>query len=193
MEYRKKTFNKGEITIDTDDLQGVTMLCIESLKRHGTKTAIYGINELDRFFNDAISYFEMLKDCNEDIEDNKQLYPSIEGLCLHLGISRQILSRYSTRNAEWESAISQIRNAIATCKVQLASHGRIPPLIHIFDLTNNHSYYNTNQFVLSAEPKQDTETTPRISMAELKAVAELPELPPDEEKGLSNELHKEQF
>ena len=172
--------NKGEcLQIQNDDLQAVTELCISSLKKHGGKQALYADTpqELQRFMNDVTGYFQMLHDANEDTEPDKQLYPSIEGLCLYMGFSRNVLSQYGKRSSAWREAIDTVRNAIATCKIQLASHFRIPPLVFVFDLTNNCAYYNTNQFVLRPEQAQDTATTPRIPVEEILRVAEMPELP----------------
>ncbi len=167
--------NKGEcLQIQNDDLQAVTELCISSLKKHGGKQALYADTpqELQRFMNDVTGYFQMLHDANEDTEPDKQLYPSIEGLCLHMGFSRNVLSQYGKRSSEWREAIDTVRNAIATCKIQLASHFRIPPLVFVFDMTNNCSYYNTSEFRISTEPPQDTADTPRIPLTQLREIAE---------------------
>lgn len=172
--------NKGEcIEIQNDDLQAVTELCISSLKKHGGKQALYADTpqDLKRFMDDVTKYFQMLHDANEDTEPDKQLFPSIEGLCLYLGFSRNVLSQYGKRNVEWREAIDTVRNAIATCKVQLASHYRVPPIVHLFDMTNNFDYYNTNQFTLTAEPPRD-EVSPRIATTELARLAETTTEPP---------------
>lgn len=182
MSNRIKPFkNKNECLLtESDDLQGITSLCIESLKKHKGKQAIYGLNELPRFIEDVTAYFQMLHDCNEDLDPNKQLFPSIEGLCVFLGLTRKTFSAYAKRNAEWNEAIEQTRNAIVSVKVQLASHGRIPSLVHIFDLTNNYGFFNTNQFTLTAEPPRD-EVSPRIDSKILgeiaQGTAEPPQLP----------------
>lgn len=88
-----------------------------------------------------------------------------------------MLSQYGKRNVEWREAIDTVRNAIATCKVQLASHYRVPPIVHLFDMTNNFDYYNTNQFTLTAEPPRD-EVSPMIATTELARLAETTTEPP---------------
>ena len=176
--------NKGEcLQLENDDLQAVTELCISSLKKHGGKKAIYADTpqDLQRFIDDATNYFQMLHDANQDVEPDKQLYPSIESLCLYLGFSRNVLSQYGKRSSEWREAIDCVRNAIATCKVQLASHYRVPPLVHLFDMTNNFAYFNTNQFVISTEQPEATQP-PQIAESQLARIAvgaeaELPQLP----------------
>lgn len=179
MSNRIKPFkNKNECLLtESDDLQGITALCIESLEKHKGKQAIYGLNELPRFIEDVTAYFQMLHDCNEDLDPNKQLFPSIEGLCAFLGMTRKTFSAYAKRNAEWNEAIEQTRNLIASVKIQLASHGRIPPLVHLFDMTNNFAYYNTNQFTLTAEPPRE-EVSPRIDSKILAEIADTATEPP---------------
>ena len=150
------------------------------MEKHKGKQAIYGLDELPRFIEDVTAYFKMLHDCNEDLDPNKQLFPSIESLCLHLGMTRKTFSAYAKRNAEWNEAVEQTRNLIASVKIQLASHGRIPPLVAVFDLCNNYSYVNTSEFRLSTEPPRD-EISPRIATEELQRIAgtatEPPQLP----------------
>ena len=182
MSNRIKPFrNKNECLLtESDDLQGITALCIESLEKHKGKQAIYGLNELPRFIEDVTAYFKMLHDCNEDLDPNKQLFPSIESLCLYLGMTRKTFSAYAKRNAEWNEAVEQTRNLIASVKIQLASHGRIPPLVAVFDLCNNYSYVNTSEFRLSTEPPRE-EVSPRIDSKILGEIAqgttEPPQLP----------------
>lgn len=96
-----------------------------------------------------------------------------------MGFSRNVLSQYGKRNAEWREAVDTVRNAIATCKIQLASHFRIPPLVFVFDMTNNCSYFNTSEFRISTEPPQDTADTPRLSTEQIKRLAstEPPQIP----------------
>ncbi len=179
MSNRVKPFrNKNECLLtESDDLQGITSLCIESLKKHKGKQAIYGLNELPRFIEDVTAYFQMLHDCNEDLDPNKQLFPSIEGLCAFLGMTRKTFSAYAKRNAEWNEAIEQTRNLIASVKIQLASHGRIPALVFVFDMTNNCDYYNTSEFRLSTEPPRE-EVSPRIDSKILAEIADTATVPP---------------
>jgi hypothetical protein len=180
MSNRIKPFkNKNECLLtESDDLQGITTLCIESLKKHGGKQAIYAYDELPRFIQDVTSYFQMLHDSNEDLDPSKQIFPSIEGLCVFLGLTRKTFSAYAKRNTEWNEAIDQTRNLIASVKIQLASHGRIPPLVAVFDLCNNYQYHNTSEFRLSTDAPEAT-TPPKIATSELERIADSapPQLP----------------
>lgn len=172
--------NKGEcLQTEPSDLQGICKFAIESLQRNNGRNAKYGNDEQERqrFLDDCVEYFNYLYDGNVGKDQEQMLIPSVESLCLFLGLTRTTLFNYCKRSPEWNETVNMVRNAIATARVELASHYKIPPLVHLFDLCNNHpQYHNTSEFKISAEPKQETET-PRISMSELTAISEMPEMP----------------
>ena len=178
--YKNSKFQCLEV--GTDDLQGITQLCIDSLKRNRGRPQTYAENELDRFMHTVEDYFKMLHDRNADIEQNQQIYPSIETLCVYLGISRDTLWRYGQRSLEWKSCIEQIRNCLGAIKMQLACNGRIPQVVAIFDLCNNYNYVSTSEFRLVTEKPQE-QTTPKIDTHQLselidnRSTADLPKLP----------------
>ena len=167
--------NRGScLPIENGDLQGITQLCIDSINKHKGKQVVYRTDELPRFIDDVNGYFQMLHDSNEGLEPDKQLFPSIESLCVYMGFSRNTLNLYSRRNPEWKDCIDHVRNCIASIKIQLASHGRIPAIVHIFDMTNNYGYCNTSEFKLSAETPQDA-ATPTITTAQIQGYIEAAE------------------
>ena len=180
------TKNKGSCyALEPDDMQAISAMAITALERHKGRQGVkrYGDTpeDIDSFLEDCISYFEMLKTCNEDKEPEKMLYPSVETLCLHLGISRTSLFRYAQRSEAWSEAVDVARNAIAAARVELATHFKIPPLIHLFDLCNNHPHYhNTSEFRLNTE-QTPREETPKIDTHQLTALIEdtatTPQLP----------------
>lgn len=173
---------KGEcLQLEQNDLQGICQFAIESLQRHGGRNAKYANTEQERqrFLNDVIEYFRCLYDANTGKEQDQMLIPSVESLCLYLGISRTTLFNYCNRSPEWQETVNMARNAIATARTELATHFKIPPLLHLFDMVNNHpQYYNTSQFVISAESPQDT-MSPSITTTELSRIADStpPQLP----------------
>ena len=63
---------------------------------------------------------------------------------------RTILTYEKQRGENWRNFIEQVKNAIAACKKELAFHQQIPPVVAMFDLTNNHSYVNTSEFKIEA-------------------------------------------
>ena len=170
---------KGEcLQLEQNDLQGICQFAIDSLQRHGGRNAKYANTEQDRqrFLNDVVEYFKCLYDASTGKEQDQMLIPSVESMCLYLGISRTTLFNYTNRSTEWAETVNMARNAIATARTELATHFKIPPLLHLFDMVNNHpSYYNTSQFVISAEPPQET-ITPQITTTELSKIA-TPQLP----------------
>ena len=174
---------KGEcLQLEQNDLQGICQFAIESLQRHNGRNAKYANteDERQRFVNDCIGYFRCLYDANQEKEQDQMLIPSVEGLCLFLGISRTTLFNYCGRSPEWGESVNIARNAIATARTELASHFKLPPLLHMFDLCNNHpNYHNTSEFKLTAEPPQDTADTPRLSTEQIKRLAstEPPQIP----------------
>ena len=165
---------KGEcLQLEQNDLQGICQFAIESLQRHGGRNAKYANTEEERqrFVNDCIGYFRCLYDANQEKEQDQMLIPSVEGLCLYLGISRVTLFNYCKRSDEWSETVNMARNAIATARTELATHFKIPPLLHLFDMVNNHPrYYNTSQFVISTEQPEDTQT-PQIAESQLARIA----------------------
>lgn len=170
------------IAVEKDDLQGVTQLCIDSLQRHKGRPQTYAEAELDRFMHTVEDYFKMLHDRNADTEQNQQIYPSIESLCVFMGITRDTLWRYGQRNPEWKQCIEQVKTCISAVKMQLACNGRIPQVVAIFDFVNNYGYRNTNQLIVSneAQAQQDAPTldTEQITAAiENESTADLPRLP----------------
>lgn len=172
--------NKGTCLETTpNDLQAICELAIDSLQRHGGRVAVYGEAETERqrFLSDCVLYFQHLSNGNKDREAEEMLLPSIESLCLFLGISRTTLHVYSRRSDAWQESVDTVRNAIASAKIQLACRGKIPSIVAVFDLCNNYSYHNTSEFHLSTEPPQDT-VSPRIATTELARLAETTTKPP---------------
>ena len=173
------TRNKGTCeTLEADSLQAVTKLAVSSLKRNKGRLAKYENSDegLKLFMQKSCDFFEYVNEINNDLDEQKRLIPDIEGLCLHLGIVRDTLSEYSRRNEEWRNAIASVKQAISFAKKQLAFRGKIPPLIALFDLTNNHGYVSTSEFHLVAEQPTDA-SAPQISTAEIGGLLEANEMP----------------
>ena len=99
----------------------------------------------------TIDYFQYVKDTNANPDIDKKLVPDVEALCTFLEITRNTLLTYEKRRGgSWQDFIKQTKNAIAACKKELAFHQQIPPVVAMFDLTNNHSYVNTSEFKIEA-------------------------------------------
>lgn len=169
--FHAKDYGKPEgyeITEGTDDLQALVSMGIVSMKGNTGKypNSPEGLEALKQ---DIIGYFEYINATNANME-KQNVYPDIEGLAMYLRITRKTLSLYERRGGEWADLIGRAKTVITAVKRQLADTFRIPPILHIFDLTNNAGYVNSSEFRLSPEAPKD-DTVPRISEKELKRIA----------------------
>lgn len=175
----QRTYNKGTcIALEADDLTALTKLAVSSLKEHGGHIAKYECTPqgLEQFIKKSTDFFEYCNTVNASLEPQQRLIPDIESWCCFMGITRQTLMKYTKRNQQWSEAIEMIKEHIAMAKKQLGMRNRIPQMVLVFDLANNHNYVNTSEFRLIADEPKDT-TTPSISSAEIRRIAEMPEIP----------------
>lgn len=142
-----------------DTAAALDMVCA-CMKNTGGRPFKYADTEegLQSFTETAKAYFTYVQNANNKLDEKSQIIPDVEGLSLYLGIDRSTLFRYQNRGGEWAEIIDYIKNAIAYSKKQLALKGRIPTVMAIFDLTNNHSYYNTNSFTIEAKITDNKES-----------------------------------
>lgn len=112
---------------------------------------------LKRFRKDSENYLEYVKAVNESATLNgvSGTIPDIESWAAHLGITRMTINRYERRGSDWAETIASIKCIITACKKQLALAGKMPPVLAIFDLTNNSGYVNANEFRLVSETPQE--------------------------------------
>lgn len=117
---------------------------------------------LERFRKDSESYLTYVQATNESAaRDNVGgAIPDVEAWAAHLGITRMTISRYERRGGDWETTIANMKGIITACKKQLALAGKMPPVLAIFDLTNNSGYINASEFKLTTEaPKESKQIT----------------------------------
>lgn len=118
---------------------------------------------LKRFRKDSENYLTYVQATNESAATNGAggAIPDVEAWAAHLGITRMTINRYERRGGDWETTIANMKGIITACKKQLALAGKMPPVLAIFDLTNNSGYINSNEFKLvsetPSEPKQITQ------------------------------------
>lgn len=103
---------------------------------------------LELFKKNTMEYLAYVKHIAND-ENIETIIPDIESWCNYLGINRSTLNRYAKRSEDWQFLIENVKNGIGAIKKQLALKGDIPPIMAIFDLTNNHGYVNTNEFKIN--------------------------------------------
>lgn len=169
---KKKTSGSGTKLcerIETDDMTAILDMAIDvSTARMGRPAEYPHTTEgLDRFINKTIDYFENVNSINANPELERKLIPDIESWAMFLGITRQTIWCYEKRGREWKDTIDYYKNCISAVKKQLAMNYKIPPMVYVFDATNNHGYVNSNEFKLTPS-KPETEHKDNID-EQLKA------------------------
>lgn len=106
---------------------------------------------LELFKGKTMEYLAYIQQVNDNPEIEREIIPDIEGWATYLGINRSTISSYLRRSEKWRSTIENVKNGIAAIKKQLALQGKIPPIMAIFDLTNNHGYVNSSEFKVSQQ------------------------------------------
>lgn len=117
---------------------------------------------LERFRKDSENYLTYVQATNESAAQSSVggAIPDVEAWAAHLGITRMTISRYERRGGDWETTIANMKGIITACKKQLALAGKMPPVLAIFDLTNNSGYINASEFKLTTEaPKESKQIT----------------------------------
>lgn len=155
-----RTKNKGAcLPLAQDDLTAIVDTVILCSMQNKGRPSDYPNNEqgLELFNNKTIAYFQYISELNKSGTLERALIPDIENWAMFLGVTRQTIFNYERRGIEWQGCIQYYKNAIASVKKQLALKNKIPPMVYIFDATNNHGYVNTNEFKLTANNNQSEE------------------------------------
>ena len=113
------------------------------------------------------TYMEYITEANSD-PDGEHIIPDIEGWTVYLGIARPTLYSFKKRSEKWKEYIEFVAEIIGGAKKQLALMGKIPPVISMFDLINNHGYHNTSEFHMTTVVQDDK---PKLTQEELIAKA----------------------
>ena len=162
-----------------NDLGALLEVAIEQLgERKAGRLSNYPDNQegLEAFVFATQQYFQYIADANK--ENEEKLIPDIEGWCIFLGITKQTVLNYAKRSQNWEDTIEYIKESILAAKKQLAFRFKIPPVVYLNDVSNNHNYLNTNEFklVTSNENRGNMPTQTAQQIADkYKNVLELPE------------------
>lgn len=161
--YSKADTEPGEMA----DLSALLEVSIEQIgSREIGRPPTYANTEdgLKDFLDATRRYFEYIKGANSVNEE--KLYPDVEGWAIFIGITRQTILSYAKRNEAWQEAIEYIKDAILAAKKQLAFRFKIPPVIFLNDISNNHGYLNTSEFKITANNEHRGQQ-PEINMEEL--------------------------
>ena len=147
----RKPYKEIAKELDREDIAPILEMANLCIKNQGGRPRTYQCDEmgLQAFKANVMDYFLSLEEINSKRDERHQLIPDVEGLALYLGIDRTTLNKYVYRGEKWKVMIDYFKNVIAFCKKQLILQGRIPPMIGVFDLANNHDYVNTSEFKLT--------------------------------------------
>jgi len=144
-------------TMDGDELDAILDVSMRGLAkaRECGRNPLYANSPegLKAFKGDSERYLAYVRDVNRTpTEGGKlRLVPDIESWAAYLGITRHMITGYERRGEDWKTAIEAVKGVITACKKQLAFTGKMPPVLAIFDLTNNAGYVNASEFRLTAE------------------------------------------
>lgn len=143
----KKNIKPDEILPSLEMINAIN----ENLKG---RPCVYPNNEagIESFRANCMEYFKYLQQANENLDEKNMLIADVEGLCAFCGITRTTLHTYKQRSKAWAEMIDFFKNQIACIKKNLALHGKIPTVLAVFDLSNNHGYFNTSIF----QPEQNS-------------------------------------
>ncbi len=182
--YAKKYVKVDEEPGNMADLGALLDVSIEQIgNRKAGRIALYEDSKegLNAFFEGTKQYFEYIRDAN--IKNEEKLIPDIEGWCTFIGCTRQSVLNYAKRGATWEEAIAYIKDCILASKKQLAYRFKIPPVVYLNDVSNNHGYLNTSEFKITTNG-DTVGHVPQLSREEIAAryqsmqeFRELPEKP----------------
>ena len=146
--------------ISANDLTDCLNMAIEAGKR-GRQEYPDTEDGFLRFKTKSLEYLEYIRDNNnQNIDDGKpNIIPSIESWSCYIGLTRMSVLRFEHQRGEvWVDFIAWMKNAIQSCKLQLASCNKLPALIYIFDAVNNRSGYE-NTSSIKVEPLTANERT----------------------------------
>lgn len=149
--------NKGTCEpLETDDMTAIVGMVLDVAKKKRGRVSEYPDTPegMERFIDTTIAFFEYVNAINSNPDMERKLIPDIENWAMYMGVTRVTLLTYEKRGTEWGQMIGFYKNAIAAVKKQLAMNYKIPPMVYVFDATNNHGYVNSNEFRLSV-PTED--------------------------------------
>lgn len=113
---------------------------------------------LELFNRTSEDYFRAVVEQNRSVDEPAEmLIPSVESWAAYLGVSRQSIFRYKhERGEEWTRTVEYYINLVGACKSEAASHGRLNPMLYVFDQINNtrgeYGYVSTNEIKLQVTP-----------------------------------------
>lgn len=153
-EYKRKGYAPD--LSDSDNISAVTEILLETVKAGRPPAYPETEQGLEEFKQNTMAYINHVQAINSGDDDSKKVIVDIESWACYLGTTRATIATYErTRNDDWKQFIAVVKNGIAAVKKEAAFHGQMQPMIAVFDLANNHSYKNTNEFKLEVNAEND--------------------------------------
>ncbi len=148
------------LPVETDDMTAILDMTIEQSTTRLGRPCVYANDDagLAEFTQKTVDFFKYVNEINQNADMERKLIPDIENWAVYLGITRNTLLNYEQRGVAWRDCIQFYKNAISAIKKQLAMTYKIPPMVYVFDATNNHGYVNSNEFKLTATQAPETAT-----------------------------------
>lgn len=146
------------IPLEKDDMSAILDMTVKVMKQRGGRPCAYPNDErgLEMFRDNTVSFMDYVQEVNSNPDLDHKLIPDIEAWATYIGVTRKTIFEYEHRGGEWTTTIQAFKNAIASIKKQLLFTYKIPPMVGVFDLTNNHGYVNSNEFKLTAAVEPET-------------------------------------
>lgn len=142
----KREYHKPTVE-DSREIECLVDLGVQCLKMNRKPYFENTPEGLEEFKKLTFDFFETVNNHNRLADKEDLIIPDIEVWSTFLGITRQTLMNYEKdRQGEWSSFIRQVKDVIFACKKQLGLKNRLNGLVFILDSTNNHEYYNSNEF-----------------------------------------------
>lgn len=192
MGKRQPSYREVAEQLEGDELQAILAVGMRGLAKTARKgpAALFPRTPegLEGFKRESYAYLQYVQEVNSSVQEGGRLHliPDVESWAAYMGITRETIRRYeATRGEEWSQAIQQIKGIITACKKQLALQGRLPPVLAIFDLTNNSGYVNSSEFRLKPQTQLEAK---QISAEEWERVLDAAPEPPQLEDSHHSEL-----
>lgn len=152
--YSRFEEGKDYLPVCASEEDAITSVIIDRFRPGRTSYRKY--EDLDEFKQVIVDYFTYIQKNNAE---GSKLIPDVTGFCLFAGIHRSTLSDWITRRSgEFADTVMMLKNAIAAYKTQLAHQNKIPAVVFIASMNNDHNWTNNAKVELTA-PRNPSEAT----------------------------------
>lgn len=143
--YSRFQENKDYLPVCASEENAIISVILDRFRPGKTSYRKYeDLEEFKQVVNDYFTYIQL------NNENGSKLIPDITGFCLFAGIHRTTLDDWITRRpGDYAETVRMLKNAIAAYKSQLAFQNKIPPVVFIASMNNDHNWTTTNKVEIS--------------------------------------------